>query len=348
MRRLPVYFLVDVSESMIGEPILHVEEGIRDIITALKTDPNALETVHISIVVFAGKAKTLVPLQDIVTFYPPKFPIGGGTSLGNGFYHLMNELESNVVPNSSTRKGDWKPLVFLLTDGCPTDDTSTAIERWLKTWKSRCNLICISFGANTDQLLLSKLTDNLLQFDNTDPAAYKRFFAWISASIRTSSERVDSGEEFNIEMQGNEDLTVVDLRKLSKQTIDDNYVVLTGKCQTTQRPYLMKYQKVYIDSEIETLDLQTKQYQLIGGFQVDNSYFELSEKHNERISINTDELIGAPSCPCCGNQFAFAVCSCGGLHCIGNNRVNTCPWCKIEAEYGFGDGNGFNVTRSLG
>ena len=348
MRRLPVYFLVDVSESMVGEPILNVEKGIRDIITALKTDPNALETVHISIIAFAGKAKTIVSLQDIVTFYPPKFPIGGGTSLASGLFHLMDELKTNIVPNSSTTKGDWKPLVFLLTDGCPTDDTSNAIEEWSKTWKSKCNLVCISFGGNTDQLLLSKLTDNLLQFDSTEPDAYKKFFAWISASIRTSSESLEAGKEFKIETHGNEDLSIVDLRKLSKQSIDDNYVVLTGKCQTTQRPYLIKYYRVLVDSEIGSLGLQTKQYQLVGGFQVENSYFELSDKIKEKASINTEELIGAPSCPCCGNQFAFAVCSCGGLHCIGNVKVNTCPWCKIEAEYGFGDGEGFNVTRSLG
>ena len=84
MRRLPVYFLIDISESMIGEPIQEVEEGLASIIQSLKTDPNALETVFISIIVVAGQSKTLVPLQEIVSFYPPKFPIGSGTSLSEG------------------------------------------------------------------------------------------------------------------------------------------------------------------------------------------------------------------------------------------------------------------------
>ena len=81
MRRLPIYFLIDISESMVGEQIQHVEDGMATIIKAIKQDPHAIETVWISIIAFAGQAKTLVPLQEVVSFYPPKFPVGGGTSL---------------------------------------------------------------------------------------------------------------------------------------------------------------------------------------------------------------------------------------------------------------------------
>jgi uncharacterized protein YegL len=75
MRRLPIYFLIDISESMIGEPIQHVEEGMANIIKALKSDPYAIETVWISVLVFAGQAKTIVPLQEIANFYRRSFPL---------------------------------------------------------------------------------------------------------------------------------------------------------------------------------------------------------------------------------------------------------------------------------
>jgi uncharacterized protein YegL len=114
MRRLPIYFLIDISESMVGEPIQLVEEGLATIIQALKTDPNAIETVWVSIIVFAGQPKTLVPLQEIINFYPPKFPIGSGTSLSKGLGHLMFELRKNIVKTTVDVKGDWKPIVFLL------------------------------------------------------------------------------------------------------------------------------------------------------------------------------------------------------------------------------------------
>src|SRR3954471_18683265 len=109
MRRLPIYFLIDTSESMVGEQIQLVEEGLASIIKELKTDPYALETVWVSILVFAGQAKTIVPLQELVSFYPPKFPIGSGTSLSKGLGHLMYELRSNIVKTTTEQKGDWKP-----------------------------------------------------------------------------------------------------------------------------------------------------------------------------------------------------------------------------------------------
>jgi uncharacterized protein YegL len=46
--------------------------------------------------IFAGQAKTIVPLQELMNFYPPKFPIGSGTSLSSGLGHLMFELKKNI------------------------------------------------------------------------------------------------------------------------------------------------------------------------------------------------------------------------------------------------------------
>jgi uncharacterized protein YegL len=87
VRRLPIYFLIDISELMVGEPIQHVEEGLTAIVQSLKTDPHALKTFYISILVFAGQPKTLVPLQEIVNFYPPKFPVRRYISLRKGLGH---------------------------------------------------------------------------------------------------------------------------------------------------------------------------------------------------------------------------------------------------------------------
>ena len=96
MRRLPIYFLIDVSESMVGEPIIQVEKGMRNIIQELRTDPYALETVFVSVIVFAGKEKVLSPLTELYKFYPPQFPIGGGTSLGTALDCLMNDIDKSV------------------------------------------------------------------------------------------------------------------------------------------------------------------------------------------------------------------------------------------------------------
>lgn len=346
MRRLPIYFLIDVSESMVGEPMQAVEEGMATIIKELKSDPHALETAWISIVVFAGKARTLVPLQELVQFYPPRFPVGSGTSLGAGLGQLMFELRRNFVPTTYERKGDWKPIVFLLTDGVPTDDARAAINEWKQNWKRSCNLVAINFGNEADAALLGELTDNVLSFRAGETHAYKQFFQWVTDSIKTSSESVErNGSGFDLAQTEGTPLSKIDLTKAAPPAADANYVVLSAKCQQSKRPYLIKYRLTLTPSGFG--DLNTRAYRLVGAYNVDASYAELSEASGPQQKINSEELIGAPSCPSCGNQFGLAMCSCGGIHCIGEDATATCPWCGTTARYGVGEG-GFDVNRSLG
>ena len=346
MRRLPIYFLIDVSESMVGDQIQQVEEGIATIIQTLKTDPNAIETVWVSIIVFAGQAKTIMPLQELINFYPPKFPIGSGTSLSKGLGHLMFELRKNIIKTTQEVKGDWKPIVFLFTDGVPTDNTKNAIAECKENWARTANLVASSSGSDTDTRQLSELTENVLHFKNTDTNAYKQFFKWVTDSIKTSSESVENNKiGFESAHLDENTLSKIDLSKDNKTDfVDDNFVVLSAKCQNSKRPYLMKYKRYISLNSTGDID---KVYRLVGAFQVDNTYFELSDETTINQKISTEELLGAPTCPCCGNQFAFAVCQCTKLHCIGNEEVSTCPWCGNQGTYGAGEGN-FDVNRTQG
>lgn len=104
MRRLPIYFLVDVSESMVGEPIQQVQDGMRMIVQELRTNPYALETAYISVIAFAGKAKSVTPLTELYKFYPPTFTIGGGTSLGAALNFLMDDMDKSLVKTTLEKK----------------------------------------------------------------------------------------------------------------------------------------------------------------------------------------------------------------------------------------------------
>lgn len=346
MRRLPVYFLIDISESMVGEPIQQVEEGLATIIQALKSDPYAIETVWVSIIAFAGQAKTIVPLQEIISFYPPRFPIGSGTSLSKGLGHLMYELRRNIVKTTYDQKGDWKPIVFLFTDGVPTDDSKAAISEWKTNWQRTANMVAVSFGDEADTRVLSELTENVLLFKNADADAYKQFFKWVTDSIKTSSESVEKNTgSFDLARLEGDTVSKIDLTKLPPPSADSNFVVLSAKCQNTKRPYLIKYRKTLTPAAF--LDMQTMSYRLVGAFPVDQNYYELSDAGNTHFRISSEELQGSPACPCCGNQIGFAMCSCGGIHCIGSEEISTCPWCQNQGRYSIGTG-GFDVNRTQG
>ncbi|MNT29075.1 hypothetical protein D3C72_1648000 [compost metagenome] len=212
------------------------------------------------------------------------------------------------------------------------------------------NLIAVSFGSETDTKLLGELTENVLHFKNTNVQSYKEFFKWVTDSIKTSSISVENNSSgFELAKLDGETLSKIDLTKetANKQYVDDNYVVLSGKCQNTKRPYLMKYRKNIAPSIYAGIELASKNYKLVGAYQVDNNYFELADNSNFNTKVNTEELFGAPTCPCCGNQIAFAVCVCEKIHCIGDEQISTCPWCNNQGSYGYGEG-GFDVNRTQG
>ena len=61
MRRLPVYFLLDTSGSMYGEPIQALNNALSGMIYSLRTDAQAQETLWISIVTFDREVKEIIP-----------------------------------------------------------------------------------------------------------------------------------------------------------------------------------------------------------------------------------------------------------------------------------------------
>ena len=138
MRRLPVFLLLDVSESMVGDNLRFLQQGMKQLVEQLRTDPHALESVHLSVIVFAGKARTLTPLIELAAFYPPRLPVGSGTSLGAALEHLMRELDQTVNRTTAERKGDFRPVVYLMTDGKPTDAVDAAIDRIDSGTYGRC------------------------------------------------------------------------------------------------------------------------------------------------------------------------------------------------------------------
>jgi uncharacterized protein YegL len=350
MRRLPVYFLVDVSESMVGEPIKQVENGMRQIVQELRTDPYALETAFVSIIAFAGKAKSLSPLTELYKFYPPAFPVGGGTSLGAALDFLMDDIDKNVVKTTSEAKGDWKPIVFLFTDGAPTDNPTTAIDRWRQKYSRRANLVAISIGGNADAQVLGQISDNVLSLNSTDELSFKAFFKWVTDSIKTTSVSVST--------MGDDGLSLVPVSGISLEkvdtgkpsAVDENFTVLVGKCSNTKKLYLVKYAKH--TSELKNEDygqwsMKKNDFKLVGAYPVDEeSYNSLSDGASGR-KVNTTALRGVPACPCCGAQLGVVVCECGGIMCSDGDTA-ACPWCGLEGTLGGIAPGGIDIARGKG
>ncbi|WP_413204211.1 TerY-C metal binding domain-containing protein [Rhodospirillum sp. A1_3_36] len=357
MRRLPIYFLVDVSESMVGKNLYSLEEGIGAIVSTLRKDPYALETAFLSVIAFAGKAKTVVPLTELVAFYPPELPAGGGTALGAALSHLMDEIDRTVVVTTPNRKGDWRPIVFLLTDGHPTDDPSKALDRWNRSYRNRVNMVAVSIGGGADHTLLKRLTDEVIVFNDSAHDAFARFVKWVSMSIQSQSRSVSAGQDGKVSLAKAEPGLLESVENAEGLTpfagVDDRYAVFVGKCSKKALPYVVKYERHM--GRIETSDpvlsklLQTRRYALDAVAPVKNSYFELSDSGDSGQSVSSGDLIGQPNCPHCGARFAMAVCQCGKINCVDGGGDHTCPWCGQVTTYTISEsGEHFDIGRGRG
>ena len=190
-RRLPVYLVLDCSGSMAGEPIAAVEMGIKGLLGELLNDPQLLETVWLSVITFANTAQQIVPLTDIHEFDPPSLVASGTTALGEAFELLRERISGEVRQTSANQKGDWKPLVFLLTDGTPTD----AWEKPVDAFRSAAMARVIACGAGTEvnDTILKRVGDEAVRLADTQPSTLSAFMKWVTASVTTASQKLGTG-----------------------------------------------------------------------------------------------------------------------------------------------------------
>ena len=194
MRRLPVYLLLDTSGSMHGEPIEAVNNGVQMMISQLRQNPQAIESAYLSIITFDTTAKQIIPLTDLASFQMVSLRATGVTALGDGLKMVAECIDREVAKTTMEQKGDWKPLVFIMTDGVPTDSWQNGLAEFRKR-KIAYTVACAA-GGGADTTVLKQITENVIRLDEADGASIAKFFAWVSASIGVSSTKVeDSGKE---------------------------------------------------------------------------------------------------------------------------------------------------------
>lgn len=194
-RRLPVYLLLDTSGSMMGEPIEAVRVGVKLLKEDLQSDPAALEVAYLSVITFDSVATQVIPLTEIAAFTEPVIQAHGTTAFGQALTLLESCYESEIIKYASeTEKGDYKPLVFLMTDGRPTDDwekITDDIGSLVRGGHKFNYIVALGMGHDVDISVLKRLTDNVMLMQDMKPEAFKDFFKYVSQSIKSGSKKPD-------------------------------------------------------------------------------------------------------------------------------------------------------------
>lgn len=324
MRRLPIFLVLDVSESMAGTAMQNLQNGINLLCNELMKDPMAMETVYISVIAFAGKAQVVTPLTYILDFNPPKLSIGSGTNLSAALQCLMKEIDTQVHKSTAEVKGDWKPLIFILTDGSPNDRYQATIRQWKEKY-GKFSVVAVLMGEHSDATALSSLTSNVIVFKDANSVSFSSFFKWVSASIQMNSAS-PAGKKTEDDMERlrrNMDADLLADELPTENKID--YFVVASRCQKSKKPYIVRFIKTENSS----------QYIQDGVFTVDENYFELTGDKSDAQSLSADSLVwDAHPCPYCGNDImGFSECN-KGL-CLDPNHLEhvKCPWCGKVEDY---------------
>lgn len=196
MRRLPVYFLLDTSGSMYGEPIQALNNALSGMVNTLRSDPQALDSLWLSIITFDREVKEIVPLTELVQFRLPEItcPQSGPTNTGAALDFIMNRVQQDIIRGSETQKGDWKPLLFLFTDGKPSD-IALYREKVAEVRKFDFGaVVSCAAGHLANDAMLKELTDNVVHLDSADSQTLKAFFKWVSETIEQGNKSQATGE----------------------------------------------------------------------------------------------------------------------------------------------------------
>jgi uncharacterized protein YegL len=338
-RRLPIYLLLDCSESMAGEAIEEVNRGVEAMLNALRSDPQALESAWVSIITFSRTARQVVPLTEVLHFQAPRLSVRSGTAMGAALRLVKQCLQREVTKTTATTKGDYKPLVILFTDGEPTDEwESIADELKRQRNPSIANIYAIACGADADAEVLRRITDIVLRMNDMSPQAWRKVFVWLTASVQSTSVALELGREgqpMNLPPLPEDALEVAPVSSGYKDP-RPRQVFLHAMCSSTRRPYLMRFARRPSGDRYTALcshPLDAVEEDGGGG----------------GSAINTALLDGCPPCPYCENP-AAVMCACSTLACCpgGSETISfSCPKCNQRGMAGPG-GRGFDVNRSQG
>ncbi|MFC9636412.1 VWA domain-containing protein [Streptomyces mirabilis] len=206
MQILPFYMVCDESGSMTGTGVDAINAALPDLHQEISTNPSVADKTRFALIGFSTQASVLQPLADLSELTQlPSLSAGGVTSFGAVFRLLKDTIEKDVAVLKADGHDVYRPVVFFLSDGSPTDqDWRTALQE-LNSFRYAPKII--AFGiADADAATITEVANfkAFLQQDGSiSPAvALREFASSITRSIVSSATSMSAqgGEGFQLQV----------------------------------------------------------------------------------------------------------------------------------------------------
>lgn len=113
--------LLDTSSSMAGDKISQLNKGLKFFKDDVLSDKLARKRVDLSIVTFGDGVNVAHDYSSIEEFEPPTLVASGVTPMGEGILKAIDLLEQRKNEYKTKGVDYYRPWIFMITDGGPTD-----------------------------------------------------------------------------------------------------------------------------------------------------------------------------------------------------------------------------------
>ncbi len=183
--RVPVILLLDTSGSMKGTPIKELNAGLVQFKDELVADALASKRVEIAIITF-GPVNVEHEFVTADVFSPPTLSANGDTPMGEAIETALDLLRTRKDVYQANGIAYYRPWLFLITDGAPTDKWATAAQR-VKEAESQKALSFFAIGtADANFGVLSQIS--VRKPLELKDLRFRDLFVWLSASLSSVSQ----------------------------------------------------------------------------------------------------------------------------------------------------------------